>query len=90
LPSGPDPELLILSPDGRLLYISNENDNMVTAIDVTTRKQVAEIPVGVEPEGMGLSPDGKVLVNTSETTNMAHLIDTQTHKTFANVQATSE
>ena len=63
---------------------------MVTAIDVTTRKQVAEIPVGVEPEGMGLSPDGKVLVNTSETTNMAHLIDTQTHKTFANVQATSE
>ena len=57
----------------------------MTAIDVATRKVVAEIPVGVEPEGMALSPDGKVLVNTSETTNMAHLIDTQTRKIFANV-----
>ncbi len=57
----------------------------MTAIDVATRKSVAEIPVGVEPEGMALSPDGKVLVNTSETTNMAHLIDTQTRKIFANV-----
>src|SRR5262245_39784682 len=26
LPSGPDPELFILSPDGRVLYVANENN----------------------------------------------------------------
>ena len=76
LPSGPDPELLTLHPDGKRLYIANEDDNLVTVVDINTGKVITEIPVGVEPEGMGMSPDGKVLVNTSETTNMAHFIDT--------------
>jgi SAM-dependent methyltransferase len=34
LPSGPDPELFVLSPSGNPLYIANEDDNMVTAVDV--------------------------------------------------------
>ncbi len=85
LPSGPDPELLILHPSGNPLYVANEDDNLVTVVDINTGKVITDIPVGVEPEGMGMSPDGKVLVNTSETTNMAHFIDTTTHKTFDNV-----
>ena len=62
---------------GNPLYIANEDDNIVTVVDVETRQVLAEVPVGVEPEGMGVSPDGKIVVNTSETTNMAHLIDTR-------------
>ena len=85
LPSGPDPELLALGPDGRLLYVANEDDNMVTVVDVEDRSKVTEIQVGVEPEGMGVSPDGKWLVNTSETTNMAHFIDLATREVVANV-----
>ena len=85
LPSGPDPELLILHPDGNPLYIANEDDNIVTVVEINKGSVLTDIPVGVEPEGMGMSPDGKVLVNTSETTNMAHFIDTTTHKTFDNV-----
>jgi YVTN family beta-propeller protein len=61
-----------------VIYVSNENDNLVTLIDVKKKEMIGDIPVGVEPEGMAISPDGKLLVNTSETTNMAHLIDTQT------------
>ena len=49
----------MLSPDGKMLYVANEDDNLVTVIDLEGRKVVAEIPVGVEPEGMGVSPDGK-------------------------------
>ncbi len=85
LPSGPDPELLILHPNGKTLYVANEDDNLVTVVDIETNKIISDIPVGVEPEGMGMSPDGKVLVNTSETTNMAHFIDTESHQTFDNV-----
>ena len=75
----------MLHPSGNPLYVANEDDNLVTAIDVETRTIRAEIPVGIEPEGMAVSPDGKVVVNTSETTNMAHFIDTETHEIFANV-----
>ena len=81
----PDPELFILHPKGNPLYIANEDDNMVTVVDVETNRLLAEVPVGVEPEGMGISPDGNILVNTSETTNMAHFIDTTSHKIIGNV-----
>ena len=85
LPSGQDPESFDLSPDGKLLYVSNENDNMVSVVDVAAARITTEIAVGVEPEGMGISPDGKTLVNTSETTSMAHFIDTASHEVIANV-----
>ncbi len=85
LPSGQDPELFVLHPSGNPLYIANEDDNLVTVVDIEQGKVLAEIPVGVEPEGMGISPDGKLLVTTSETTNMAHFIDTATHTTIDNV-----
>ncbi len=41
LPSGPDPELLALSPDGDTIYVSNENDNLVTLIDVKRKGRSA-------------------------------------------------
>ena len=78
LPSGPDPELFILSPDDDTLYIANEDDAMVTVVDMNDKMIIDDIPVGVEPEGMGLTNNGKILVNTSETTNMAHFINAET------------
>ena len=70
---------------GNPLYVSNEDDNMVTVIDVPSRKVIAQIPTGVEPEGMAVSPDGQTIVNTSETTNMAHFFDYATRKMVAGV-----
>lgn len=81
----PDPERVDISPDGKLLFASNENDNMVSIIDIQSHSVRDQVPVGVEPEGMGVSPDGKVVVNTSETTNMAHFIDIAQHKVVANI-----
>ena len=74
-----------MDDNGKLIFVANEDDNMVTVVDYEKREIVKEIPVGVEPEGMALSPDGKTLVNTSETTNMAHFIDTQTLEIKANI-----
>ena len=85
LPSGPDPELFILSPQDDTLYIANEDDAMVTVVDMVDKMIVDDIPVGVEPEGMGLTNNGKILVNTSETTNMAHFINTETLEITENV-----
>ncbi|MBX6320494.1 MAG: PQQ-dependent catabolism-associated beta-propeller protein [Rhodospirillaceae bacterium] len=83
--STPDPERIDISPDGKLLFVSNEDDNLVSIIDIAARSVVDQIPVGVEPEGMAVSPDGKYVVNTSETTNMAHVIDIASHEIVANV-----
>ena len=83
--STPDPERIDISPDGKFLFVSNEDDNLVSVIDIAGQKVTDQIPVGVEPEGMGVSPDGKYVVNTSETTNMAHVIDIAEHKIIANV-----
>ena len=85
LVSTPDPERIDNSPDGKFLFASNENDNLVSVIDIGAQRVVDQIPVGVEPEGMAVSPDGKFVVNTSETTNMAHVIDIAQKKIIANV-----
>jgi PQQ-dependent catabolism-associated beta-propeller protein len=76
---------MALSPEGAKLYVANEDDNMVTVIDIAGRTIATQIPVGVEPEGMGVSHDGKWIVNTSETTNMAHFINAETAEITDNV-----
>jgi PQQ-dependent catabolism-associated beta-propeller protein len=81
----PDPELFALRPTGNPLYVSNENDALVTVWDVNTAKKLASIPTGVEPEGMDISPNGETIVNTSEITNMAHFIDYKSEKMVASV-----
>ena len=85
LPAGSDPELAALHPDGRRLFVANEDDNMVTVVDVERGVVLREISVGVEPEGLGISPDGRWVVNTSETTNMAHVIEADSGEVVANV-----
>ena len=46
LPSGPDPEQLRVSPDGTLVFIANENDALLTAIDIKTRQVVTSFRSG--------------------------------------------
>jgi PQQ-dependent catabolism-associated beta-propeller protein len=82
--SGPDPELLDVDHQGKTLYIANEDDGMVTVLDIDGTHK-AEIQIGVEPEGMSVSPDDSMVVATSESTSMAHFIDTKTLKVVANV-----
>ena len=43
LPSGPDPELY-LSPQDDTLYIANEDDAMVTVVDMVDKMIVDDIP----------------------------------------------
>jgi PQQ-dependent catabolism-associated beta-propeller protein len=66
------------------MYISNEDDSMVTVIDLAKKKVIKQIKVGVEPEGISVSPDNQWIVSASETTNMVHWIDTKTHTVVEN------
>jgi PQQ-dependent catabolism-associated beta-propeller protein len=70
---------------GDLIYIANEDDSLVTIMDIKTGEVVGEVPVGVEPEGMGVSSDDKYTAATSESTSMAHVIDNKSMTLVANI-----
>ena len=50
--AGTDPESFDISPDGKRLFVSNEDANTASVIDLETRQIVATVPVGIEPEGV--------------------------------------
>lgn len=58
-PAGIDPEGLAITVDGRRLFVVNENEGVVTILDVETRRIAARVEVGVEPETAVVSPDGR-------------------------------
>ena len=75
LKSGSDPEQFDLSPDGKRLYISNEDSAQASVLDTTSGAIIATIPTGHEPEGVRLAPDGKLVIVTSETDSAISIID---------------
>jgi YVTN family beta-propeller protein len=49
---------LVLSTNGKLLYVVDQGNWQIAVIDTTTRTVVATIPTGVNPMTATLSPDG--------------------------------
>ena len=68
-----------MNPDGKTVYISNRTDNTVTAIDASSLKILAEIPVGKRPWNMATSRDGKLLFVANGKSNSVTIIDTATN-----------
>jgi YVTN family beta-propeller protein len=59
--TGRMPKVIVLSPSGDLVCVSNWLSQSVSLIDPGTRKTLAEVPVGGTPRGMAFSPDGSLL-----------------------------
>src|SRR5207244_11187603 len=64
--SGRDPELVVVSPDGGTLFVSNEEIAHASGVDVQTGRIKFSTQVGVEPEGIAVSPDGSKVYVTAE------------------------
>jgi YVTN family beta-propeller protein len=76
LRSGQDPESFDLSPDGKVLYVSNEETSEMTALDLDTGVIRGKVPgVGAEPEGVTVRPAGKAVYVTSERDGLVTAID---------------
>lgn len=86
IPLGDEPEAFDLSPDGKTLYVSNEDEGEASFIDVATGKKLKSVKVGEEPEGVKVSADGKTLYVTSEVASLIHVIDTATAKVVKNIK----
>ena len=59
--AGHTPSAPVLSPNGRLLYVSNRFNGNVSVLDTTTGKETSRIPVLREPVAAAITPDGKTL-----------------------------
>jgi YVTN family beta-propeller protein len=85
LPSGVDPEEFAVSPDGKRLYISNEDVATASILNVESGKVEQIVRVKKEPEGVALTPDGKFVYVTCETGGEVLVIDTATKKAVAEI-----
>jgi PQQ-dependent catabolism-associated beta-propeller protein len=70
-----EPETFWLHPDGRHLYISNEEDAAATVLDLESGEIVASYDTGEEPEGVLATSDGRYVFVASEAANLVHVID---------------
>jgi YVTN family beta-propeller protein len=75
-----DPEQMVVSKDGKLLYIASEDTGTAVVMEVETGHTIATLPVGGEPEGVGISPDGRFVYMTSEEDHQVSVIDTGAQK----------
>lgn len=87
VPVGMHPAHVVVSPDGRLAYVTNGGDNTVSVIDTSARSLVATIPVGQFPHGLRISPDGKEVYVANLKGGTVSVIDTASQKEVAQVPA---
>jgi len=86
IPLGDEPEAFDLSPDGKVIYVSNEDAGEASFIDAASGKKLRSVKVGAEPEGVKVSADGKTLYVTSEVASLVHVIDTASGKVTKNIR----
>jgi PQQ-dependent catabolism-associated beta-propeller protein len=86
VPLGDAPEAFDISPDGKTIYVSNEDEAETSFVDAATGKVLKKVKVGQEPEGVKVSADGKILYVTSEVASLVHVIDVASAKILKNVK----
>ncbi|MBM3530400.1 MAG: WD40 repeat domain-containing protein [Alphaproteobacteria bacterium] len=68
---------LIIAPDGKRLYVENEEDATVSVIDLGTRKLIGKIATPRPLCGIAISADGNTVVAVDDAEPVLFLIDTQ-------------
>lgn len=86
LPGGQDPETFDLTPDGRALYIANEETAELSKLDLESGKITQRIAVGRQPEGVSVRPDGAVVYVTCEEDNEVVAVSTDKGEVLAHIQ----
>ncbi len=77
---GEEPEGILLSPDGKTVYVTSEVANTVHVVDTASGEMQANIVVGNRPRRFAMTPDQKALWVTNEISGEVSIIDPATHK----------
>jgi YVTN family beta-propeller protein len=78
-PLGARPMGLVLTPDGKTLYVANGRGGTVSVVDTAARRVLRTIAkVGARPWGIALSDDGSTLYTANGPSNDVSVIDVAT------------
>ncbi len=78
---------MLLSPDGRRLYVVCESSNEVRVIELETRRLIGRISVGRFPRGIASSPDGRLLYVTNSWDDNVSVVDATAMKVVQTLPA---
>ena len=56
---GDSPTYVAISPDGRLLFVTNFASDEISVIDTATRRTIKKFYGGHEPVGIAITPDNQ-------------------------------
>jgi len=70
------PERLVVSPDGRRVFVTNRGGRSVSVVDPVRGIETMSVPAGVEPFGLALTPDGATLLVAASATHEIVAFDT--------------
>jgi YVTN family beta-propeller protein len=83
VPKGPHG--LVVTPDGRKVYVSSDGASTVSVIDAVADRVVSSIDVGSNPHGLAVSGDGTRVLVLGWGSNRALIIDTATDRVIGEV-----
>ena len=87
IPAGPHG--LVITPDGRTVYVSSDGASTVSVIDTATDQVKRTIEVGKMPHGLAITPDGRQLLVAVFGTSRVAFIDTARNQVVAQVPVPS-
>ena len=85
VPVGNHPAHVVVSTDGRWVYVTNGGDNTVSVVDGGAMKVVATIATDAFPHGIRLSPDGQQAYVANLKGGTVSVIDTASRKAVASI-----
>lgn len=85
IPVPPGPHGLVITPDGRKVYVSSDGASTVSVIDTATDRVVRTIEVGPMPHGLSISRDGRRVLVSDFGGNQAVIIDTASDRILGRV-----
>jgi YVTN family beta-propeller protein len=78
---------VVVSRDGKKIYVANGRANSISVIDGTNDKLIATIAVGQRVWGLAITPDGRKLYAANGISNDVSVIDTSNDSVLATIKA---
>ena len=85
IPVPKGPHGLVVTPDGRKVYVSSDGASTVSVIDTGADRVITSIDVGANPHGLAVSGDGSRVLVLGWGSNRALVIDTTTDRVIGEV-----
>jgi YVTN family beta-propeller protein len=87
IPTGPHG--LVITPDGRWVFVSSDGDSKISVIDTGSDTVIKSIEVGKMPHGLAITPDGRLVLAAVFGTSQVVFINSQSYEVVGQVSVPS-